>query len=170
MNNRFNLTKLDGGRYVVSDTETGYSIIFKTGQYNTSQKVIAPEQQHDSPQEAARLGAYAMRSIGDYMAQEHADLVFPSEEQERRRRHFIDTTKDIGQSLRELREYNGYTIEDAADKSGFSVRRIEAIESGKFPADLNVITRIIERLGGRLAVVPEESESDPHCAFVELTD
>ena len=83
MNNRFNLTKLDGGRYVVSDTETGYSIIFKTGQYNTSQKVIAPEQQPDSPQEAARLGAYAMRSIGDYMAQEHADLVFPSEKRYR---------------------------------------------------------------------------------------
>lgn len=165
---RFHLTKLNGGRYVVADTETGFSIVFTAGAFNTSQKVVPPDHQPADPAEAARLAAYAMRCIGDYMAQYHPDLAFPTEEQERRRRHFYDTIADIGHSLRQLREYQGRTIDEAAAASGFSARRIENIEAGKLTADLNVITRIVERLGGRLAIVPEESPDDPHCQFIEF--
>ena len=167
---RFHLTKLDKNRYVVADTETNYSIVFRAGEFNTSQKVIPPDQQPDSPQEAARLGAYAMRCIGDYMAQYHADLVFPTDEQEQRRRHFYDTITDIGRSVQQLREYQGRTVEEASEASGFSVRRIENIEAGKLTSDLNVITRIVERLGGRLAIVPEETPDDPHCQFIEFDE
>lgn len=168
MKERFQLTKIDNGRYIVHDNETRFSIMFKAGDYNASQKVLPPMEQPDDPAEAAKTAAYAMRRIGDYMAKEHPDLIHPTEEQERRRRHFVETTADIGRSLRELREYKGYSVEDAARLSGFTARRIENIEAGKLPADLNVITRIVERLGGRLAVVPEESPDDPHCQFIEF--
>ena len=169
-NERFVLTNLGGRKWVVADTETNYSIVFRAGEFNTSQKVIPPDQQPDSQQEAARLGAYAMRCIGDYMAQHHPELVFPTDEQEQRRLHFTDTIADIGRSVRQLREYQGHTVEEASEASGFSVRRIENIEAGKLPADLNVITRIVERLGGRLAIVPEETPDDPHCQFIEFDE
>ena len=167
---RFHLTRIDRNRYAVADTETNYTIVFRAGDFNGSQKVIPPEQQPADAKEAARLGAYAMRCIGDYMAEFHADLIFSTPEQEERKQRFYNTLADIGQAVRELREHKGRTIEEAAELSSFSVKRIAAIESGKLPADINVITRIVERLGGRLAIIPQESPDDPHCQFIELED
>lgn len=167
---RFHLTRLDGNKYVVADTKTNYSIVFRAGDFNGSQKVIPPDRQPDDPREAARLGAYAMRCLGDYMAAHHPDLISPTPEQEERRRHFFDTTADIGRAVHDLRQYHGHTIDEAAELSGYSTKRIAAIESGKLPSDLNVIARIVERLGGRLAIVPEEYPDDPHCQFIEFED
>ncbi len=167
---RFHLTRIDRNRYVVADTETNYSIVFRAGDFNGSQKVIPPEHQPEDATEAARLGAYAMRSIGDYMAQFHADLAFPTPEQDERKKRFYEVITDIGHALADLRQYQGHTVEEAAEMSGFSAKRIAAIEAGKLTSDLNVITRIVERLGGRLAIVPEESPDDPHCQFIEFED
>ena len=69
-------------------------------------------------------------------------------QEERLRNIFVH----IGHSMTELRQYHGLTLEEAAARANLTDKKL------------------IEALGGRLAIVPEEDPDDPHCQFVELVD
>lgn len=167
-NNRFKLFRLDGLRYAVFDNQTHFTVTFKKGDYNGSQKVIPPDTMPDDPEEAVKLGAYAMRSIGEYIAQNHIDIAFTTPEDQEKRQHFYDVLQHAGQAVADLRKYNGQSVEEAAESAGITVKKLQAIERGRFAADLNYMCRIVEKLGGRVAIVPEISPNEPHCQFIEF--
>jgi ribosome-binding protein aMBF1 (putative translation factor) len=77
---------------------------------------------------------------------------------------------DIAASIKSLREHQGLTIEDAAQRTGLPIKKLEAIERGTFFNNNNQLAKLIEAIGGRLAIVPEETPDDPHCQFIELED
>ena len=87
---------------------------------------------------------------------------------EQRKQRFYAVINDIGTSLKDLREYRGLTIEQAAEQAELTPTRLEAIERGRLTTNLNTLTDQVERLGGRLAIVPEETPDDPHCQFIEF--
>ena len=87
---------------------------------------------------------------------------------EQRKQRFYAVINDIGTSLKDLREYRGLTIEQAAEQAELTPTRLEAIERGRLTTNLNTLTDQVERLGGRLAIVPEEHPDDPHCQFIEF--
>ena len=87
---------------------------------------------------------------------------------EQRKQRFYAVINDIGTSLRDLREYRGLTVEQAAEQAELTPTRLEAIERGRLTTNLNTLTDQVERLGGRLAIVPEETPDDPHCQFIEF--
>lgn len=89
---------------------------------------------------------------------------------EQRKQRFYAVINDIGTSLKDLREYRGLTIEQAAEQAELTPTRLEAIERGRLTTNLNTLTDQVERLGGRLAIVPEESPDDPHCQFIEFEE
>jgi hypothetical protein len=84
--------------------------------------------------------------------------------------HTRDLYAQIGQSVTELRQYHGITLEEAAEMAHLTNKKLAAIERGVLYNNVNHIAKIIEALGGRLAIIPEESPTDPHCQFVELAD
>lgn len=89
---------------------------------------------------------------------------------EQRKQRFYAVINDIGTSLKNLREYRGLTVEQAAEQSELTPAKLKAIERGRLTTNLNTLTDHVERLGGRLAIVPEEYPSDPHCQFIEFDD
>ncbi len=89
---------------------------------------------------------------------------------EERKKRFYEVIDDIGAALKGLREYHGLTIEEAAERADMTPTRLEAIERGRLTTNLNTLTDQVERLGGRLAIVPEESKDDPHCQFIEFDE
>ena len=89
---------------------------------------------------------------------------------EQRKQRFYAVINDIGASLKDLREYRGLTVEQAAEQAELTPTRLEAIERGRLTTNLNTLTDQVERLGGRLAIVPEESPDDPHCQFIEFDE
>ena len=89
---------------------------------------------------------------------------------EQRKQRFYAVINDIGTSLKDLREYRGLTIEQAAEQAELTPTRLEAIERGRLTTNLNTLTDHVERLGGRLAIVPEETPDDPHCQFIEFDE
>ena len=88
--------------------------------------------------------------------------------EEANKEHFYAVVNDMGNAVRGLREYKGLTTEQAAEKAGVTVKKLEAIERGRLTTNLNYICDIVEALGGRLAVVPEEHPTDPHIQFIEF--
>ena len=89
---------------------------------------------------------------------------------EQRKQRFYAVINDIGNSLKDLREYRGLTVEQAAEQAELTPTRLEAIERGRLTTNLNTLTDLVERLGGRLAIIPEEHPDDPHCQFIEFED
>ena len=77
---------------------------------------------------------------------------------------------DIAASIKALREHQGLTIEEAAQRTGLPIKKLEAIERGTFFSNNNQLAKLIEAIGGRLAIVPEESPDDPHCQFIEFDE
>lgn len=77
---------------------------------------------------------------------------------------------DLGHSIQQLRQYHGLTIEQAAERIEDTPAKIAAIERGTMYNNVNKVARIVEAIGGRLAIVPEESPNDPHCQFIEFED
>ena len=75
---------------------------------------------------------------------------------------------DIAASIKALREHQGLTIEEAAQRTGLPIKKLEAIERGTFFSNNNQLAKLIEAIGGRLAIVPEETPDDPHCQFIEF--
>lgn len=89
---------------------------------------------------------------------------------EQRKKRFYAVINDIGTALKDLREYRGLTVEQAAEQAELTPTRLYAIERGRLTTNLNTLTDHVERLGGRLAIVPEEHPDDPHCQFIEFED
>lgn len=77
---------------------------------------------------------------------------------------------DIAASIKALREHQGLTIEEAAQRTGLPIKKLEAIERGTFFNNNNQLAKLIEAIGGRLAIIPEEHPDDPHCQFIEFED
>lgn len=75
---------------------------------------------------------------------------------------------DISLTLKQLREYRGLNIEEAAKCIGMQPEKLEAIEHGQRVRSTAPLVQIVESLGGRLAIVPEEHPDDPHCQFIEF--
>lgn len=84
--------------------------------------------------------------------------------------HNKEVFADLGHSIQQLRQYHGLTIEQAAERIEDTPAKIAAIERGTMYNNVNKVARIVEAIGGRLAIVPEESPNDPHCQFIELED
>lgn len=87
---------------------------------------------------------------------------------EERKKRFYEVIDDIGAALKGLREYHGLTIEEAAERADMTPAKVTAIERGRLTTNLTTLTDQVERLGGRLAIVPEETPEDPHCQFIEF--
>lgn len=168
---RFILSHLGGNKYAVADTETGFTVTFFRGRWNTSQKVLPPENMAvPDGQDAAAWAASAMRAIGDYMASEHPDLLTFSDRERAHRDMFFSTMQDTGAALAELREHNGLSIDDAADRANYTPERVQRIEEGRIADKLTVVVKYVEAIGGRLAIIPQEEDDAPHCQFIELID
>ena len=75
---------------------------------------------------------------------------------------------DLGHSITQLRRHHGLTVEQAAEMVGTTPAKLAAIERGTMYNNLNKVARIVEALRGRLAIVPEEQPTDPHCQFIEF--
>lgn len=75
---------------------------------------------------------------------------------------------DIAASIKALREHQGLTIEEAAQRTGLPIKKLESIERGTFFSNNNQLAKLIEAIGGRLAIIPEEHPDDPHCQFIEF--
>jgi transcriptional regulator with XRE-family HTH domain len=76
--------------------------------------------------------------------------------------------RDLGQSVSDLRQHSGLTIEQAADRIGMAPEKLQAFETGKRLRSTAPLCYIVEALRGRLAIVPEETPDDPHCQFIEF--
>ena len=84
--------------------------------------------------------------------------------------HTKEVFADLGRSITQLRQHHGATLEQAAEVLGTTPARLAAIERGTMYNNLNKVARVVEALGGRLAIVPAESEDEPHCQFIEFDD
>ena len=81
---------------------------------------------------------------------------------------FKEVSADFGNAVHELREAKGLTVEQAAERAELTPTKMAAVERGSYHNNLSTMCRIVEALGGRLAIVPEETPNDPHCAFIEF--
>lgn len=77
---------------------------------------------------------------------------------------------DVNTTIKELREHSGLSLEEAAARLGVEPYVVQSYEEKKRITGVVTLCHIVESLGGRLAVVPEESKDDPHCQFIELED
>lgn len=86
--------------------------------------------------------------------------------------HQEDNLKQIfaqlGASITALRQHHGWSLEEAAELAGLTPKKLAAIERGVLYNNINHITKIVERLQGRLIITPEEAPTDPHFQFVEF--
>lgn len=84
--------------------------------------------------------------------------------------HTKEVFADLGHSIQQLRQHHGLTVEQAADAADTTPAKYAAIERGTMYNNLNKVSRIVEAIHGRLAIVPEEHPDDPHCQFIEFED
>lgn len=100
----------------------------------------------------------------------HNNLNDNKQMEEKEKEFAMAVFNDIAASIKALREHQGLTIEEAAQRTGLPIKKLEAIERGTFFSNNNQLAKLIEALRGRLAIVPEETPDDPHCQFIELED
>ena len=89
-------------------------------------------------------------------------------EQKPQEQHTREVFADLGCSIQQLRHHHGLTVEQAAERIETTPAKVAAIERGTMYNNLNKVCRIVEAIGGRLVIVPEESKDDPHCQFIEF--
>ena len=89
---------------------------------------------------------------------------------EEQKQHTEAVFNDVAAAITEFRQYRRLTVEEAAQKIGMPVKKLEAIERGTFFNNTPALCRIVEAMQGRLAIIPQESPDDPHCQFIELED
>lgn len=88
--------------------------------------------------------------------------------EEEKKQYMFAVHSDIGRAIAELRVSKGLTVEEAAERSGLTKLRMAAVERGRILDRPHMLAKLVEVLGGRLAIVPEETPDDPHCAFIEF--
>jgi transcriptional regulator with XRE-family HTH domain len=59
----------------------------------------------------------------------------------------------IGQRIAELRNANGMTQQDVADKTGLLRQHISRIEAGKYSVGFDTLQAIAEALGGTIDII-----------------
>ena len=59
----------------------------------------------------------------------------------------------IGQRIAELRNANGMTQQDVADKTGLLRQHISRIEAGKYSVGFDTLQSIAEALGGTIDII-----------------
>ncbi|MBO4382222.1 MAG: helix-turn-helix domain-containing protein [Alistipes sp.] len=80
----------------------------------------------------------------------------------------MEVNKQVGHTLADLRQHQGLTIEAAATATDTTPDKLADIERGYIPHNVHNLARIVEAMQGRLAIVPEETEQDPHCQFIKF--
>ena len=88
--------------------------------------------------------------------------------EDERKNYMWAVNNDTARAISELRHPQGITIEEAAQRADYTPDKLAAVEAGKMPRNVHNLARIVEAMGGRLAIVPEESPDDPHCQFIEF--
>ena len=78
--------------------------------------------------------------------------------------------KDIAASIKALREHQGLTIEEAAQRTGLPIKKLEAIDRGTFFNNNNQLAKLIEAINARLAIIPTTDPTQPHCQLIEIED
>ena len=169
-NKNLTLTPVGGNKYAVTDNETGFVLTFLKGRFNTSQKTIPPASIPPDVKDPAAWSAAAMRRIGDFVATEHPELLTFSNEELAKRQRFLDIMADTGAAIRELREAQELTIDEAAAAARITPERWQRLEAGKLADNYSVLIKFIESIGGRFALVLAEGADDPHCQFIEFED
>ena len=81
-----------------------------------------------------------------------------------------DVNHDIGLAIAALRQYRGMSLDELAVAADYDLDKLAKMERGRIPHKIHNLASIIEFLHGRLAIVPQETEQDPHCQFIEFED
>lgn len=84
-----------------------------------------------------------------------------------KKEHCSKVFSDLGRAIANLRNHYKLTQSEAAAKLGITEKKMAAIERGTLYNNLDKVCKYVEILGGRIAIVPEEDERDPHCRFIE---
>ena len=189
MDKRFILTNLEGDIWQIEDTESGFKVTFKEGRYNETRCVIPPEHMPEgmTSYETRQWAEKSLRAISHYLAVEHyflasnewpgvnthkkglkSKLGLTEEEREEAVGYLKEVNRDLGIAMRELREYRGLSIEEVAERLSLLPAKLEKIEHGRSVLRVHTIAKYIEELGGRLTIVPAESDDDPHVQFIEF--
>lgn len=87
---------------------------------------------------------------------------------EEKKNYMWQVNHDTGRAIAELRQHQELTIEEAAQRADYEPTNLAAVEAGKLPHNVHNLARIVEAIGGRLAIIPEEHPDDPHCQFIEF--
>ena len=87
---------------------------------------------------------------------------------EEKKDYMWQVNHDTGRALAALRQHRGLTIEQAAERADYEPEKLAAVEAGRMPRNVHNLARIVEAMQGRLAIIPEETEQDPHCQFIEF--
>ena len=95
-------------------------------------------------------------------------MVLTEEERKEATAHMHEVFNDLGWAMRELREYRGLSIEETADRLCLEPAKLEKLEQGRREPRLHLLSKYVEALGGRLAIIPAESDDDPHVQFIEF--
>lgn len=189
MDKQFILTNLEGDTWQIEDKESGYKVTFKEGRYNETRCVIPPEHMPEemTSYETRQWAEKSLRAISRYLAVEHyflasnewpgvnthkkglkSKLGLTEEEREEAVGYLKEVNKDLGTAMRDLREYRGLSIEEVAERLSISPVKLEKIEQGRSVLNVHKLAKYLEALGGRIAIIPEESDDDPHVQFIEF--
>lgn len=63
------------------------------------------------------------------------------------------TRIELGQTLAEYRRQHNMTVRELADISGISYQNITKIEHGKYNVSIDILNRICQALGVRIAIM-----------------
>ena len=85
---------------------------------------------------------------------------------EQKNAYLLEAFKDVGQAMKELREHNGLTIEEAAERIGRTPGKVVAMEKGVLFNNVVNLCKTAEALGGRLAIMPTDNPGLKHCEFI----
>ena len=189
MDKRFILTNLEGDTWQVEDKESGYKVTFKEGRYNETRCVIPPEHIPEgmNKYETLQWGEKSLRAISKYLAVKHyflateewpgvnthnkalkSKMAQTEEAREVAVGYLKEVNNDLGLAMKALREYRGLSLEEAADRLCMIPSKLEKIERGRSVLKVHILAKYLEEFGGRLAIVPAESDDEPHCQFIEF--
>ena len=87
------------------------------------------------------------------------------EKEEREKTIAYGIYRDMGRALADLRQYNGLTIEEAAERAGIDAARLEGYENGKHLSSVVRLALLVEDLGGRIEFCPTDNPGWKRFAF-----
>ena len=87
------------------------------------------------------------------------------EKQEREQTVAFGIYREMGRALMELRQHNGLSIEEAAERAGLEPSKIEGYERGKHLSSVVRLALLVEDLGGRIEFRPTDNPGLQRFAF-----